>query len=64
MSKRGGPPKFVKDPNGRPIVGLSYCKTISAGIGQKNYTPKEQKSCSEVVNYVMKEGRNRINIFM
>lgn len=28
MAKRGRPPKFVKDPNGHPIVGLSYNKDI------------------------------------
>ena len=26
MRRRGRPPKFVPDPNGRPIVGLSYNK--------------------------------------
>ena len=28
--KRGRPPKFVEDPNGRPIVGLSYNKTTGS----------------------------------
>ena len=27
MGRRGRPPKFVLDPNGRPIVGLSYSKS-------------------------------------
>ena len=27
MRKKGRPPKFVLDPNGRPIVGLSYSKS-------------------------------------
>ncbi len=26
MSKQGRPPKFVNDPNGKPIVGLSHDK--------------------------------------
>jgi hypothetical protein len=25
--RKGRPPKFINDPNGRPIVGLSYCKS-------------------------------------
>ena len=30
MAKRGRPPKFVKDENGHPIVGLSYSKHIKS----------------------------------
>ena len=30
VSRRGRPPKFVLDPNGRPITGLSYHKATSS----------------------------------
>jgi len=63
MSRKGRPPKFVNDSNGRPIVGLSYCKSSDRYYAtyskpRKWFATKFKESLFQFQKYLSKQKEN------